>query len=80
VVNWLGWIAVVALLAVMAMSSGRVMSTVHTNSARNTTRELVQLQIEATTSGMSVAIAGCWEKKKENEINNVSDLKCSSIA
>jgi hypothetical protein len=58
VADGLGGIAVKALLAVMAMSSGRVMSAVHTNSTRNTTRKLVQLQIEATTSGMSVAIAG----------------------
>lgn len=77
----LGWIAVEALLAVMAMSSGRVMSTVHTDSARNTTRLLVQVQIEATTSGMTVAIARWNERRKEEKrVNNVSDLKFNSIA
>lgn len=77
VADWLGRIAVESFTAVMTMSSGCIMSTINTNSARNTTRELVQFQIKTTASGVSVAIAG-WKRKREEEINNVFDLKCNS--
>lgn len=74
--DWLRRISVESLFAVMAMSSGCIVSTIHTNSTRNTTRKLVQLQIETTASGMSVAVAGWNGNKSEEEMNtNVFDLK-----
>lgn len=63
--DWFGWISVESFFAVIAMSSGGIMSTIHTNSARNTARKLVQLQIKTTASGVSVAVARCKEMRKE---------------
>lgn len=66
--DWFCWISVESFFAVIAMSSGGIMSTIHTNSTRNTARKLVQLQIKTTASGMSIAVARCKEMKEKEEI------------
>lgn len=56
-VGRLGGIPIVSLAAVVTIASGRIVLTVVANSAGHPSRQLVQLQIEAATSSVSIALA-----------------------
>lgn len=56
-VGRLGGIPIVSLAAIVTIASGRIVLTVVANSAGHSSRQLVQFQIEATTSGVSIALA-----------------------
>lgn len=53
----LGGIPVVSLAAVVTIPSGRIVLTVVTNSAGHASRQLVQFQIEAAATSVSIALA-----------------------
>lgn len=60
----LGHVSVVTLLAVVAMASRCVVTTVETDTAASPAGQLIQLHVEATASGMQVTVAG-WVKTKK---------------
>jgi hypothetical protein len=51
-------VAVVALLAVVAVSSGRVVLALQADAAGNAARQLEELHVEAAAAGVVVALAG----------------------
>lgn len=53
----LAHVSVVTLLAVMAMTSCCVVSTVQTDATTSPPRQFVELHVETTTSGMQVTVA-----------------------
>lgn len=58
----LGHVPVVTLLAVMAVTSRCVVSTVQTDTTTPPPWQLVELHIETTTSGMQITVA-CWVER-----------------
>lgn len=56
-VGRLGGIPIVSLAAIVTIASGRIVLTVVANSAGHPSRQLVQFQIEAATSSVSIALA-----------------------
>ena len=55
--DWLLHVSIESLLAVMTVSSVSVVPTVQTDSAADATRHLVEFHVEATLTGMVVALA-----------------------
>lgn len=53
----LGHVPEEALLAVVAVASGRVVATVHAHASALPPRQLVQLHVEAAAPGVQVAVA-----------------------
>lgn len=56
-VGRLGGIPIVSLAAIVTIPSGRIVLTVVANSAGDASRQLVQFQIEATATGVPIALA-----------------------
>lgn len=54
--NGLGWVPVVALLAVVTVSTGGEVAALEADTTRDSTRQLVQLHVEPATTGVAVAI------------------------
>lgn len=64
-----GQVAVEALLAVVAVTTGRVVPTVEADPPTLPPRQLVELHVETTTPGVKVAVAGCGGKTEELELS-----------
>lgn len=62
-----GHIPVEALLAVVAVASGRVVAAIETDSAAPPPRQLVQLHVETTAPGVQVTVAGCRKMERGGE-------------
>lgn len=60
----LGHVPVVTLLAVVAMASCRVVTTVETDTAASPARQLVQLHVETAAPGVQVTVAGWLERER----------------
>jgi len=58
-IHWKAQISVVAVLTVMAVSSGRVMLAINTKAATFATRQQVQVLVEATLVRVVIAVASC---------------------
>lgn len=58
----LAQVAVVALLAVVAVTAGRVVATVKADAPALAPRQLVKLHVEAAPPGMQVAVTGCGKQ------------------
>lgn len=69
-----GHVSVKALLAVVAVASCSVVAAVHADPSTLPPWQLVQLHVEATTSGVEVAVARCEGKIKVNGLS----CQCSS--
>lgn len=54
----LGHVSVVALLAVVAMASGCVVTTVETDATTPPARQFIELHVETTAPGVQVTVAG----------------------
>ena len=55
----LAGVAVVTLLAVVAMASGRIVSTLDADAPRHPARETVQLHVEVAAFGVAIAFTRC---------------------
>ena len=55
----LAQVAVVALLAVVAVTAGRVVATIKADAPTLAPRQLVKLHVETAPPGMQVAVTGC---------------------
>ena len=71
-------VAVESLLARVTMSSRGVMSAVDADPAGNATGQLVQLQVESTSSGVSIAVAGYG--RDETGTNDIRMSECGSAS
>lgn len=61
----LGQVSVVALLAVVAVASGSVVSAVEADSSALPPRQFVQLHVETAASSVKVAVTGCGRNQSE---------------
>lgn len=55
--DWFGWIPVVALAAIMAVSSSGEVSTLQTYASAHSPRQLVQFHVEAAFARVKIAVA-----------------------
>lgn len=62
VCHGLAEVAVVSVGAVVAVSAGRVVPTLHADSAAPSTREQVQLLVEPAASSVQIAAARCTRR------------------
>ena len=65
-------VAVVAVGAVVAVSAGRVMTTLNADAAAASTRQQVQLLVEATATSVQVAATRCMsaDHSKQRSTNS----------
>lgn len=66
----LGHVSVVTFLAVVAMSSRCVVTTVETDTAASPAGQFIQLHVEATASGMQVTVAGWVKSERGTKISH----------
>lgn len=66
-----GHVSVKALLAVVAVAACSVVAAVHADPSALPPRQLVQLHVESTATGMEVAVARCRGKRKVNIVSCV---------
>lgn len=67
-----GHVSVKALLAVVAMAARSVVATVHADTSALPPRQLIQLHVESTASGMEVAVTRCREKRNVDIVTCVN--------
>lgn len=58
VCDGLGWVPVVALLAVMAVPPRGKVAALQTHASTHAPRQFVQLHVETATSGVQIAVTG----------------------
>lgn len=58
-----GHVSVEALLTVVAVPTCSVVATVHAHASALPPRQLIQLHVESTATGMEVAVARCRRKR-----------------
>lgn len=72
-----GHVSVKALLAVVAVAAGGVVAAVHADPSALPPRQLVQLHVESTATGVEVAVARC--RGKRGKLASAKVSKCISI-
>lgn len=73
----LGHVPVVTLLAVMAVTSRCVVSTVQTDTTTSPPWQLIELHVETTTSGMQITVARWVERSRRRGWNSTFALETS---
>lgn len=66
-----GHVSVKTLLAVVAVAACSVVATVHAYTSALPPRQLIQLHVESTATGMEVAVARC-RRKRGNAVSCVN--------
>lgn len=62
-------VSVKALLAVVAVAACSVVAAVHADPSALPPRQLIQLHVESTATGMEVAVTRCRGKRKVNIVS-----------